>query len=221
MSQPQHKQVMVAVDSVKPHPRNYRKHPEYQLEHLKRSITEHGLYRNVVLADDLTILAGHGVVLAAKELGISKVPAIKLDVAADSVEAMKLIAGDNEIAGLGDVDERALAELLNEVLQLDPEGLMGTGITEAQFAALDASLGDGSGFAEADAQSEWQGMPAWEQDDQRGVQRIIVHFKTREDVAEFGRLVNQNITDKTLTIWFPEAERGSTTDTYWDDAAAS
>ncbi len=35
-----------AVEGLKPHPRNYRTHPEDQLAHLVASIEEHGFYRN-------------------------------------------------------------------------------------------------------------------------------------------------------------------------------
>jgi hypothetical protein len=68
---------LVAVDDLKPHPRNYRIHPEDQLQHIIRSIQEH-FYRNVVAAREGTILAGHGVVIAARKLGLSKVPVVRL-----------------------------------------------------------------------------------------------------------------------------------------------
>ena len=48
-------------DQLKPHPRNYRDHPQDQIDHLIQSIRENGFYRNVVVANDNTILAGHGV----------------------------------------------------------------------------------------------------------------------------------------------------------------
>ena len=69
----------VAISGLRPHPRNYREHPEDQLEHIKASIVENGFYRNVVAARDGTILAGHGVVLAATAMGLRKVPVIRLD----------------------------------------------------------------------------------------------------------------------------------------------
>ena len=54
----------VAIETLKAHPKNYKKHPIKQLEHLMKSIEEHGFYRNVIIAKDSTILAGHGVVQA-------------------------------------------------------------------------------------------------------------------------------------------------------------
>lgn len=52
----------VPIKELRPHPRNYRSHPEDQLEELMASLDENNQYRNVVIAWDNTILAGHGVV---------------------------------------------------------------------------------------------------------------------------------------------------------------
>ena len=64
--------VMTSVEDLTPHPQNYRDHPQDQIAHIVRSIEEHGFYRNVVVAKDNTILAGHGVVQAAQQLGMKK-----------------------------------------------------------------------------------------------------------------------------------------------------
>jgi ParB family chromosome partitioning protein len=92
----------VDIELLKPHPRNYRHHPPDQIEHLKASLREHGVYRNVVAARDWTILAGHGLVLAAKELGWKAISTAKLDIKPDSPRALKILAGDNEIAHLAE-----------------------------------------------------------------------------------------------------------------------
>ena len=59
----------VPFADVRSHPRNDGSHPPDEIAHLKQSLTQHGVYRNVVIAEDGTILAGHGVVQAAQELG--------------------------------------------------------------------------------------------------------------------------------------------------------
>jgi hypothetical protein len=47
---------IVALSSLRPHPRNYREHPEDQIEHLMQSIRANGFYRNIVVARDGTII---------------------------------------------------------------------------------------------------------------------------------------------------------------------
>jgi ParB-like chromosome segregation protein Spo0J len=110
---------------LKPHPRNYRSHPKEQLDQLVSSLREHGQYRNIVLANDNTILAGHGVALAAGALGWETVQAIKLDIEPLSSAAIKIVVADNELAHMAEVNDRALTELLKEIRDTDTLGLLG------------------------------------------------------------------------------------------------
>jgi hypothetical protein len=125
-----------AIADLKPHPQNYRTHTDDQLAHLVQSIREHGLYRNVVVARDGTILAGHGVVLAAQQLQLTEVPIVRLDVAADDPRALQLLVGDNQIGGLARIDDAQLLDLLTTVTDSDLTTLLGTGYDAASLAAL-------------------------------------------------------------------------------------
>lgn len=128
----------VAVAELTPHPRNYKQHPEEQLDHLVRSLEENGQYRNVVIAEDDTILAGHGVVMAAQRMGLGKVLAVRMPWAPDDPRALKLLALDNEVARLAPHDDNALADLLREV-QAAEIGLLGTGFDDRALDALIAA----------------------------------------------------------------------------------
>jgi ParB-like chromosome segregation protein Spo0J len=79
---------LVNTKDLKPHPRNYQQHPDYQLRHIMKSIETHGFYRNVVVTADNTILAGHGVVEAATRLGIDKIPVHKVDLDANDTKSI-------------------------------------------------------------------------------------------------------------------------------------
>jgi hypothetical protein len=58
------------VNDLQRHPKNYKNHPDDQIEHLVASVQQHGIYKNIVTANDgTTILAGHGMVLAARKAG--------------------------------------------------------------------------------------------------------------------------------------------------------
>ena len=54
----------------------------------------------------------------------------------------------------------------------------------------------------------WQGMPEFEQEDLMPKSSLIVHFESDEDREHFAQLVQQRITPKTRSIWYPEAEIG-------------
>lgn len=127
---------IVPIDALNPHPRNYRVHPEDQVLHLIESIKEHGLYRPIVVAEDYTILAGHGVVVAARKMGLATIPVRMLPIHPDDPRALKLLTGDNEISHLGEVDEKALASILSQIQEEDASGLLGTGYDEKKLIGL-------------------------------------------------------------------------------------
>lgn len=59
-------------------------------------------------------------------------------------------------------------------------------------------------MGENDWKSEWVGMPEFVQEKQQPHQTINIRFETEQDVAEFARLIGQNITPKTKSLWFPK-----------------
>ena len=58
---------------------------------------------------------------------------------------------------------------------------------------------------------EWKGMPEFLQDDLPPHQKIVVNFETKEDVEEFAKLIEQKITYRTISIWFPKKDRDLST----------
>lgn len=167
---------VVPLDELRPHPENYRAHPDDQRRHLVGSIRRHGLYRNVVVARDSTILAGHGVVEAVREIGLAEIPVVRLDLAPDDPEALAVLTGDNEVARLALVDDRHLAALLRRVRETSPEHLLGTGFNaeglDDELARLlrEVSAPDEFGVLDPDTLQtehrcpscgyEWSGDPA-------------------------------------------------------------
>lgn len=53
----------------------------------------------------------------------------------------------------------------------------------------------------------WIGMPEFQQEDNPPYKRIIVSFRTKEDYDEFSGLIDQNLTEKTKSIWHPKLDR--------------
>ncbi len=205
---------LTPISDLRPHPSNYRDHPPDQLEHIKASIQEHGFYRNVVVAQDNTILAGHGVVEACQELGIESIPVVRLPIDPESSQAAKVLTGDNAIGRLALDDDRALTSLLKE---LAGEGdLLGTGYDDEMVAAL-AHLSESSEDLERfNPNTEWVGMPTYVNEDQRPVRQLIVSFATSADAEDFAGLLGTTITDKTKSIWWPPQERLSGIDRVYD-----
>lgn len=59
---------------------------------------------------------------------------------------------------------------------------------------------------EEEWKQHWQDMPEFIQKDLTSEKSIIVHFRNKDDRDAFSKLVEQKITYKTQSIWFPKAE---------------
>ena len=58
----------------------------------------------------------------------------------------------------------------------------------------------------------WRGMPDFSQEDLAPWKTLKVHFNNRSELQEFSKLVGQTLTDRTQSIWHPEAEIGRMVD---------
>ena len=68
----------VKTDSIKPYAGNAKTHPAEQIEQIKQSIEEFGFNDPIGVWHD-EVVEGHGRLIAAVELGMKKVPVIRLD----------------------------------------------------------------------------------------------------------------------------------------------
>ena len=88
---------------------------------------------------------------------------------------------------------------------------------EAALQELIAKLAADTGVTSFDPMAEWEGMPEFEQEDLSPYQSIHVNFKCREDVEQFASLVGQKLSEKTRSIWYPEAQKIDMTGEAWRD----
>ena len=84
------------VNTLIPYANNSRTHDDAQVAQIAASIKEFG-FRNPILVDGVGIIAGHGRLLAARKLGLEKVPTIDCS---DMTETQKkaYIIADNKLA---------------------------------------------------------------------------------------------------------------------------
>lgn len=213
---------LVDIELLKPHPQNYRKHVPDQMAHLVESIKKNGVYKNVVAASDLTILAGHGVWEACTIIGLKQVPVVRLNILPDDKRALKILTGDNEISNLGEVDDRLLSELLRDIA-VSQEGLLGTGFDEQQLANLVFVTRHADEIKDANAAAEWVGLPGYQdKDDSKDNEpSIIIRFETPEDRTRFVEKIQLQIREKRSertwsTIW-PYQERNDLKSVRFED----
>jgi len=53
----------------------------------------------------------------------------------------------------------------------------------------------------------WVGMPEFIQENNPPYKKIIISFRNEEDYNEFAKLIDQNLSDKTKSIWYPKLDR--------------
>ena len=70
-------------------------------------------------------------------------------------------------------------------------------------------------------EDSYEGMPAFEQEDQQPWKSVIVHFENAEDMADFAKRIDQKVGPRTRSMWHPEAEIGLMSDKCFIDAADS
>jgi len=190
----------IDIAKLKEHPRNYRKHPEDQLKHIMKSIETHGFYRNVVVANDDTILAGHGVVEAAKRLKRLRIPIIRLNCDPNDPRALKVLTSDNEIRNLAEVDDRALTDLLKELMDTGGvDELLGTGFDQQQLSILAFVTRPASEIADHASANEWVGLPSYE--DGADLPTLVITFNTAEDRIRFVEEIKLAIDVRSSRAW--------------------
>ena len=195
-------QETIGINEIDYHPKNYKQHPQDQIDHLVRSIQEHGLYRNIVISNDNKIIIGNGLVQALRYIGIKKIPVIRLDISHDSIEAEKLMIADNEISHLSVLDDRMLTDVLKKIR--DNGELNGTGFDEMMLANLLMVTRPSNEIRDINNALEWVGMPEHIQESLP--YKIIFNFRNEEARDDFQETFNFDYLyakGNTWTTWYP------------------
>jgi ParB-like chromosome segregation protein Spo0J len=174
------------VERLKPYDRNARTHSPEQVTKIAASLAEFG-FTNPILVDSADgIIAGHGRLMAAKELGLADVPVIVLDHLSDAQRRAYVLA-DNKLAELAGWDVEILADEINW-LEHDGYDLTLAGFTDDELTAFigDGILPEGSNAEETGpAVQPLDSMPALRSGDRDPFQQIT--FTLHDNQAEIVR----------------------------------
>lgn len=126
----------MAVADLRPHDRNPRTHSRKQVAQIAESIKRFGFVNPVLVDREGQVIAGHGRIEAAKLLGMTKVPVLRLEHMTEAEKRAYVIA-DNRLAELAGWDNDLLALELSAIAELDSEfELALTGFDVAEIEAL-------------------------------------------------------------------------------------
>ena len=174
-----------------PWPRNPRQISKDQAKRLAQSFDEFGQVETIAIGPDSEVYNGHQRlnVLLDKHGGDYEVEVRVASRALSEKEREKLTVFLHKGAA-GDWDFDTLSEW-------DVPDLIEWGFKAYELGIPGAN----------DPNEEWEGMPEFEQEDLSAYKSIIVHFDSPDNMANFSELVNQTITEKTKSIWYPKHER--------------
>jgi DNA modification methylase len=121
------------IDDLHPDPANPRRIADAELDALTRSMATFGAVQPILVRrEDGVVIGGHQRLVAARRLGWTTVPVIRLDMTADEAHLLNLAL--NRISG--DWDERLLARLLEDLRDTPDVDLSLSGFGEDEVADL-------------------------------------------------------------------------------------
>jgi Predicted transcriptional regulators len=126
---------LVKVEELLPNPKNPNTHPTNQIKLLAQNIQYHG-WRHGIVVSKLSgfIVAGHGRLDAAKELGVAIVPVEYQDFASEDNE-LAVLVGDNRLAELSTLDLNSLSDIIDQFKESDFDTVL-AGFDENDLNAL-------------------------------------------------------------------------------------
>ena len=131
-----------AIDQLKPDPANPRRHSKKQIRQIANSIKAFGFNVPVLVDADLNVIAGHGRLAAARELGMTEVPTLCLDHLTPA-QARAFMIADNRLTEIATWDDRLLAQQLKDLSLLGLDfSIEVTGFEMGEIDLRIASLDD-------------------------------------------------------------------------------
>jgi hypothetical protein len=113
-----------------------------------------------------------------------RIPIIRLNCDPNDPRALKVLTSDNEIRNLAEVDDRALTDLLKELMDTGGvDELLGTGFDQQQLSILAFVTRPASEIADQASANEWAGLPAY--DEGMYLPTLIITFSTKKDRTRF------------------------------------
>lgn len=119
------------ISEIKEYENNSKEHPEWQILQIANSIEKFGFNDPIAIDENNTIIEGHGRYLAAKKLGLNKIPCIQLKKLKESERKAYIIAHNKLTMNTGFDLEKLKAEL--EILKFTNIDLELTGFEKAEL----------------------------------------------------------------------------------------
>ena len=179
---------LININKLKPATYNPRQINSKQYNDLKTSIMKFGLVDPIIVNKDLTVIGGHQRLKICKELFFKDVDCHILNLNKEQEKELNIRL--NKSGGIFDID------ILANEFDIDE-------LVEWGFKHIELGLN----IDKIDMEKEWQGMPEFNSDDLTPHRQITISFNNEKDIQRFSELIEQTITKKTKSLWYPKAEQ--------------
>ena len=191
-----------AVDKLIPYAKNARTHSDEQVAQIAGSIKEFGFNNPILVDKDNSVIAGHGRLMAARKLGMDKVPVVELQHLTESQRKAYVLA-DNRIALNSGWDTSMLSVELQDLK--DDIDLSLLGFDPDELDALLNPIEETEGLTDEDAVPDVPDEPKTKLGDIYilGNHRLMCGDSTSIDHVEKlmdGHLADQLVTDPPYNI---------------------
>lgn len=139
---------LISTSLLKPYDGNARTHSAKQIKQIAKSIERFGFTNPILIGSDEGVIAGHGRLAAAKQLGMAEVPTVRLS-HLTSAERRAYVIADNKLALEAGWDQEILAIELQSLIDVDFD----LDLTGFSMAEIDITL-DSARQASADLTSD-------------------------------------------------------------------
>jgi DNA modification methylase len=170
-----------ALAKLIPYARNARTHSSAQVAQIAASIKEYGWTNPVLVDGDNGLIAGHGRLLAARQIGLDQIPVIELAGLSEAAKRAYILA-DNKLALNAGWDEALLALEVGELAALGVDLTM-AGFSDRELQQLSANAN--CGLTDPDAAPEKPAVAVSQLGDlwQLGPHRLVCGDSTKADVV--------------------------------------
>lgn len=137
-----------SISELKPYKNNARTHSKKQVKQIAASLEQFGFINPALIDEDGNIIAGHGRVLATKELGLETVPTIIIShLTPEQIKAYRI--ADNKLAELAGWDDDILKIEFQHLQEF--ADVLDLTVTGFEVAEIDILLGNDEEAEEDDA----------------------------------------------------------------------
>ena len=143
---------MWAVENLVPYVRNARQHPPEQIDQIAASMQRFGFTIPMLVAEDGTVIAGHGRLMAAVQLGLAEVPVMVARGWSEEDRRLYTLA-DNRLAEIAEWDPEMLRIEIGELREdfgIEDMGLIGFSADDLAELLPEALLETTGGLTDPD-----------------------------------------------------------------------